>query len=340
MKSKEKTDGYFAGLDIGGTTVKAVLLEGSGQQVGDLVELRSFGNEGYRRTFAQLHKALKDLAEAAGIKVSEVEAVGLDVPAPCSKGVIWGKANLSPDWVGVNIREEFSKEIGRPVFMTNDGNAAAYGEWLLRPEREGGLLFVAPGTGLGGGMVLPGGILYEGANGLAMEIGAMSVPFTENGQLPSCEGKGDGSLEAWVSLVAIRRQLQIKLSEAEYKNHPLNKGDAPIAEKAFLLRDYAEKGDPLALEIFQKQARILGYALGDQASEMDPGLFVIGGGLAETRFRDWYMEVVREGFNSRAPKFYQNSPIPPYEVTTHFEWAIGGDAAAAVGVAHLARGLV
>ena len=67
---------------------------------------------------------------------------------------------------------------------------------------------------------------------------------------------------------------------------------------------------------------------------------VIGGGLAETGFRDWYMEAVREGFNSRAPKFYQHSPIPPHEPTTHFEWAIGGDASAAIGVAQLARDLV
>ena len=221
---------YTAGLDIGGTTVKAMLLNAAGEQAGELVELRSYGSEGYRRTFEQLHEAMRALASGAGIAVDQIAAVGLDVPAPCSKGVIWGRANLSADWVGVNIRDEFSEEINRPVFMTNDGNAAAFGEHLLRPHHDGGLLFVAPGTGLGGGLVLPGGYLYEGANGLAMEIGAMSVPFRENGNLPSCAGKGDGSLEAWVSLVAIRRQLQIKLSEDKYQDHPLNEGDSPIAE--------------------------------------------------------------------------------------------------------------
>ena len=68
--------------------------------------------------------------------------------------------------------------------MTNDGNAAAYGEWILRPGHDGPLLFVAPGTGLGGGFVLGKGQLYEGCNGLAMELGAISVPL--RGKMEVC----------------------------------------------------------------------------------------------------------------------------------------------------------
>jgi predicted NBD/HSP70 family sugar kinase len=82
--------------------------------------------------------------------------------------------------------------------------------------------------------------------------------------------------------------------------------------------------------------------MGDQVSEVDPGLIVIGGGLAETKgkFRDWYLDKVREGFAERAAPFYQRSPLPPHDPTTTFEWAIGGDAAAAFGVARKALELV
>ena len=118
--------------------------------------------------------------------------------------------------------------------------------------------------------------------------------------------------------------------------HPLAKADCPIEEKAFQLRDYAEKGDHLAVEIFQHQANILGYGLADMTSLLDPGLIVIGGGLAETSFRDWYMDAIEEGFNNRAAPFYKESPLPPHEETTKFEWAIGGDASAAYGVAQKA----
>ncbi len=331
------TPPYFAGLDIGGSTVKSVLVDSSGQQTGELVELRSLVGEGYRKTFEQLQESLRRLQEQSGVSASEIAAIGLDVPAPNSHGVIWGRANLAEDWVGTNIEQEFSQLTGKPVSMTNDGNAAAFGEWLYRPERHAGLLFVAPGTGLGGGLILPGGSIYEGANGLALEISDVTVPFEEeDGTIPTDAGGRERCLEAWVSLVGIRRMLRIKLSQAAHAAHPLNQEDVPIEEKAFQLRDYAGKGDTLALEIFERQASILGYGLADQVSIHDPGLIVIGGGLAETGFRDWYLDAVRAGFAQRAAPFYQRSPIPPYEVTTHFEWAIGGDASAAYGVARWA----
>ncbi len=335
-----KSKQYFVGLDIGGTTVKSMLVNDSGEQVGEMVEVRSHVQEGYRKTFGQLKESLAVLSNNNGVETSQIAAVGLDVPAPCSKGVIWGKANLSADWVGTDICLEFGKEVGVPVFMTNDGNAAAFGEWLYREDRQEGLAFVAPGTGLGGGLVLTGGLLYEGANGLAMEVSDLTVPYDEDGRVPSDATGREGCLEAWVSLVAIRRQLQVKLSKAENLEHPLAKEDSGIEEKALKLRDYAEKGDSLALEIFQKQAHVLGYGLADLTSILDPGLIVLGGGLAETSFRDWYLEAVKEGFNDRAAPFYKKCPIPPHHETTKFEWAIGGDASAAFGVARKAMDLV
>lgn len=331
----------YAGLDVGGSTIKGMLLDGCSQQVGAGIELRSYGTEGYRATFGQLRVALEGLCAQAGVDSENVKAVGLDVPVPCSNGVVWGKSNLTEDWVGTNIEAEFSKEIGKPVVMINDANAGALGEWVLRPNHNGALLFVAAGTGLGGGFVLPGGDLYTGANGLALEIGAMCVPHRDaTGNLPSCVGKGDGAAEAWVSLVALRRELQTALDKPENASHSLNQSDDSIVDKAFRLRDLAGEGDALALGLFQHQAAVLGHLLADQASGLDPGLIVIGGGLAEASFRDWWMEEVKKGFEARVPPFYVSSPIPPHEPTTVFEWAIGGDNSAAIGVAHKAMSLV
>jgi len=224
--------------------------------------------------------------------------------------------------------------------MTNDCNAAAFGEWMYRPEHSGGLLYVAPGTGLGGGLVLPGGLLYEGTNGLALEVGDLSVPRFEDGELP-VDGRGrKGCLEGWVSLMALRRQLGKALARPENAEHPLAKSDAPIEEKAFQVRDYAEKGDALALSIFALQANVLGHGLGDLASILDPGLIAIGGGLSETGFRDWFIDEVRKGFAERAMAPYQKCPLPPHDPTTRIEWAIGGDGAAAYGSARKAMQLV
>lgn len=334
---------HFAGLDIGGSTIKCMLVDAAGEQVGEMVEVPSLVKDGYRRTFAQLTDALARLAANAAnaaISVDAIAAVGLDVPAPCSNGVVWGKANLGDDWVGTDIRGGFSAEIGKPVFMTNDCNAAAFGEWMYRNDHVGGLLYVAPGTGLGGGMVMPGGILFEGTNGLALEVGDLSVPRFEDGALP-IDGRGrEGCLEGWVSLMALRRQLGKALALPENADHPLAKSDASIADKAFQLRDYAEQGDTLALSIFALQANVLGHGLGDLASILDPGLIAIGGGLAETKFRDWFLDEVRKGFAERAMLPYQRCPLPPHQATTRIEWAVGGDSAAAYGGARKAMELV
>lgn len=332
------TDRYFAGLDIGGTTIKAVLVDGLGERVGEPVEVRSRVTEGYTTTFGQLEEALRLLAGGAGTTSDAIAGVGLDVPAPNCDGVIWGQANLAADWVGTNIRDQFSERIGRPVYMTNDGNAAALGEYAVRRKHLGGLLLVAPGTGLGGGLVLPGGKSYEGAHGLALEVGHVSVPFREDdGNLPPCSCGRDGCIEAWASLVALRRRLRLELAKPEWREHPLNASDSSIVEKAFQLRDFAERNDPLALQIFKQQGFILGYAIADLVRVFDPGLVVIGGGLAETSFRDRYMDWLLEGFSDRAWPMYRYSPIDPDQETTRFEWARGGDAAAALGMAFVAR---
>jgi predicted NBD/HSP70 family sugar kinase len=331
---------YFVGLDIGGTTVKAVLVNHLTEQAGPLAEVRSLVKDGYEATFGQLDQAIDQLAAAAGIERSAIAGIGLDVPAPSSDGVIWGRANLGEDWVGTDIRGKLSARTGVPVFMTNDGNAAALGEYALRRKHFGSLMLVAPGTGLGGGLVLPGGRSYEGANGMALEVGHISVPFREDdGDLPVCSCGLKGCAEAWVSLVALRRRLRLELAKPEWAGHPLNEGDTPVEEKAFRLREFAEKGDALAVQIFKQQGFILGYAIADLVRVFDPGLVVIGGGLAETSFRDQYMAWIQEGFVERAWPVYRNSPLDPDKVTTQFEWALGGDAAAAIGMAYTAHEL-
>ncbi|MBC7979128.1 MAG: ROK family protein [Armatimonadetes bacterium] len=331
---------HFVGLDIGGSMIKTIILDSSGEQVGPIVEVRSHVKDGYEATFRQLNIAIDALAANAGISLDDIGGIGLDVPAPSSNGVIWGKANLGDDWVGTDICSKYKERTGIPTTMTNDCNAAAVGEYSIRHKHIGGLLLVAPGTGLGGGFVLPGGKLYEGANGLALEVGHISVPFREDdGELPDCTCGLKGCLEAWVSLVALRRRLRLELRKTEWANHELNTSDSTIEDKAFQLRTLAENGDTLAIQLFKQQGYILGYGIADIVRVFDPGLIVIGGGLAEAKFREQFMEWIKEGFNERAWPVYRVSPIDPEKITTEFEWATGGDAAAAIGMAYTAQEL-
>ncbi len=338
MEQKESI--YFAGLDIGGSTIKAVLVDYSAEQAGEIIEVPSRVKEGYETCFGQLEKSLQLLADGVGVPLEAIKGVGLDVPAPTSDGVIWGQANLGESWVGVNIRDAFSRRTGLPTFMTNDCNAAAVGEYAVRRKQKGGLLYLAPGTGFGGGLVQSGGKLYEGTNGLALEPGHTSVPFREdNGELPPCSCGLKGCLEAWVSLVALRRRLKTELTKSKWATHPLNSEDSTIEKKAFRLRELAEQNDPLAVQIFKQQGFIFGYGLGDLLRLFDPGLVVIGGGLAETSFRDQYLKWVVEGMEEHGWPMYKRSPIDSQKTTTQIEWAQAGDSAGALGMAFTAHEL-
>ena len=331
---------HFAGLDVGGSTVKSAIVNSAGEQVGPIVEVPSHVKEGYEATFEQLKEALNKLCHNAGISQEDIGGIGLDVPAPSSDGVIWGKANLGEDWVGTDICEKLNECLNIPIHMTNDCNAAAVGEYAIRNKHIGALLLIAPGTGLGGGFVLPGGTLYEGANGLALEAGHISVPFIEDGGIfPDCTCGLKGCMEAWVSLVALRRRLKLELRKQEWEFHHLNSSDATLEEKAFQLRTLAENGDALAIQLFKQQGYILGYGIADLVRVLDPGLVVIGGGLAEAKFRDQFLDWIREGFTERAWSVYRHSPVEPEKETTRFEWAEGGDAAASIGMAYTAREL-
>ena len=331
---------FFIGLDIGGSTVKAVITDSTGTLIGPIVEVKSLVKNGYAATFGQLDLAIDQLCENATTTRTSIGGIGLDVPAPSSGGVIWGQANLGPDWVGTDISTKLHLRTGVPITMTNDCNAAAVGEYAIRADHTGSLLLVAPGTGLGGGFVLPGGKLYEGANGLALEVGHISVPFLEeDGTLPDCTCGLKGCLEAWVSLVALRRRLTIELRKPIWASHPLNSPNSTTEEKAFQLRTLAENGDALALQLFKEQGFKLGYGIADLVRVLDPGLVIIGGGLAEAKFRDQFLGWVKDGFTERAWPIYRHSPIEPEKITTHFQWAQGGDAAASIGMAHTAREL-
>ncbi len=69
----------------------------------------------------------------------------------------------------------------------------------------------------------------------------------------------------------LRRRVAIELAKPEHSAHPLNDG-SPVEEKAFRLREFAEKGDALATAIFRQQGNLLGYGLADLVRVFDPGL--------------------------------------------------------------------
>lgn len=297
------------GLDQGGTTINATVLDGTGRfLLGELVETPSLVRQGPEPAMRALSDAFEAVLDRTGVDRRAVRAVGLDTPGPASAdGRISskGSTNFEHDgWRGFDIRTGLERALGLPVTYANDGNAAAlyahqvhFGE--LAPERSSMSAIV--GTGLGGGVVVNGSVV-SGAAGMAGEVGHVHIPLAgllAQGQpLPSCNCGFDGDAESIASLTGIRRNL-LPFWLQRHPDHPLA-GLDPV-EAAKQVRGYGERGDALALEIFAQQAKAIGALFTIVANLVDPHGFFLGGGVVEAapHFRDWFLARVREATHLR-----------------------------------------
>ncbi len=293
------------GLDVGGTSTNATVLDGSGRFLVDrLVETPSRVLEGPAVAVEALAEALAGVLALVGLEPSAVRAVGLDTPGPASAdGVIssMGATNFSqPAWRGYDFRGALEARLGLPVVYNNDGNAAAlyahhmhFGSEAARHSSISAIV----GTGLGGGVIEAGRVIH-GAAGMAGELGHVYIPMDgllADGQpVPACNCGFAADAESVASLAGIERNL-LPFWLTRFPDHDLGTAGSP-ASAAKLVRAYGEKGDPLAMKIFEQQAIALGRLFTIAANFTDPSAYFLGGGVVEAapHFREWFLATVRE----------------------------------------------
>jgi predicted NBD/HSP70 family sugar kinase len=250
-----------------------------------------------------LADAMDNILAITGTERSRVAAVGLDTPGPASAtGVISsrGSTNFSaPAWRGFDFRGALQARVGLPVVYTNDGNAAAlyahhvhFGSLALTRSSVSAIV----GTGLGGGLVEQGRVV-QGAAGMAGELGHVHIPLdgvlAPDQPVPSCNCGFRGDVESLASLTGITRNL-LPYWLTRYPDHDLARAES-VGKAAKLVRAYGEKGDELALKIFEQQAMALGRLFTICANVTDPSAYFLGGGVVEAaaHFRDWFLDTVR-----------------------------------------------
>jgi predicted NBD/HSP70 family sugar kinase len=286
------------------------VLDGAGVFLVDrLVENPSRVREGPPGALEAMAEAVENVLALTGIARERVAGVGLDTPGPASPvGVISSKGATNfaqPAWWGYDIRTALEERLGLPVVYNNDGNAAAlYGHFVhfgeLAAERSSVSAIV--GTGLGGGVVEAGRVV-RGAAGMAGELGHIEIRMSGllgDGQgAPICGCGTSGDVESVASLTGIERNL-LPFWLGRFDGHPLAAETMDRAAK--LVRGYGERGDPMALAIFEQQAKALGRLFTIAANFVDPSAYFVGGGVVEAApdFREWFLDKVREHTNLRA----------------------------------------
>jgi glucokinase len=294
------------GLDNGGTTNNATVLDGAGQFLVDrMAEFPSYVREGPEKAVEALARSLDQVLELTATPRALVRVVGLDTPGPVSaEGVIalQGATNFgNPDWCGFDVRGALEMRLGLPVVYNNDANAAAlYAHHVhfgpVEAMRRSSVSAIV-GTGLGGG-VIESGQVVRGAAGMAGELGHVWIPMEGllgPGQvIPSCNCGLAGDAESVASLTGIEKNL-LPYWLTRFPGHELARV-SPAATAAKLVRGYGEAGDPLALGIFRQQAIALGRLFTIAANFTDPDVYFVGGGVVEAapHFRDWFLAQVRD----------------------------------------------
>lgn len=293
--SEPETLPLVIGLDLGGTQIRTAVLQGA--RLLSRVGLLTGENPSPDRVIPRMYESIYQALQEAQVTIEQIAGIGIGAPGPLNSrtGTVFSPPNL-PGWINVPLRDIFMEKFGCPVFVENDANAAALGEYMFgagRGSRE--IVYITVSTGIGGGVISEGRIL-EGIAGTAAELGHMSIDW--RGPLCNC-----GSIGCWESIssgTAIARRaheliaaglgealLQFVLAHQE----PVADADTPAdVERAShtpthvnarMVAQAAQAGIPEAQTIIAEAAEGLGVGLVNVMHIFNPERIVLGGGVAQ-----------------------------------------------------------
>ena len=289
----------FLGIDLGGTNVKAGVVDDLGHVLAS-GSVATEAAQGPDHGVRQMVMAGKNAVQAGGFSLQEIAAVGLATPGTMDipGGMLLDPSNL-PGWMNFPIRDRVGKELGRPTILQNDANAAAYGEyWAGQAKDVRSLLFYTLGTGLGGGVIVDDHII-EGQHSHGAELGHVILEMN-NGRL--CTSGQYGTAEAYVSATALLRQFREKLESGEVTS-VRDRLAAGEELTPLLISQEAESGDHLSLELIMEMARCLGAAIVSAVHVIDPAMVLLGGAMTfgrnETKVGREFLHRVHQEFRAR-----------------------------------------
>lgn len=259
-------DQAAVGIDLGGSFIKGILTNSSGQTLG-WETIPTEREQGVEHVLERIEHLVTSLSgrDKAGGQGKPLWGVGIGIPGMLD--VPRKRVVLAPnlDWRNVELKDSLERRLGLPVFLENDANAAALGEaWLGGARNSRSFMLVTIGTGIGSGLVLDGKI-FKGDNGLAAELGHMTI--MPGGPVCSCGKRG--CLETLVSATAI-----LKLAQ--------ERGVVPKGAQAKDVLELAHQGSKEAVAVVSQAMEYLAVGLKNTVVLLDLQLILIGGGIGDS----------------------------------------------------------
>jgi len=305
----------FIGVDLGGTLLKAAVVDTEGGTVSGLKRVETRARAGHDAVIERMAELIGSVIEDSGVSKSQIGGIGIGVPGvlDLDKGEVVFLPNLPGKWPNVPLRQKIEASIGLPTHLINDVRSMTLAEWTFGAGRGADTIACfAIGTGIGGGLVI-NGQLHLGINGTAGELGHQIIDM--NG--PKCGCGSRGCLEAFASgpaivAMGIKAIVQgLTTDIGALADYDLNK----VTPK--LIHNAAMQGDEIANDIFQRAGFYIGIAVASTLAAVGPSKIVICGGVAQAG--DLLLERIRQTVRER----FFIVPTKEYEIV---QAALGADA--------------
>jgi glucokinase len=266
----------FIGVDIGGTNLRAARFIGHNPIPDAKIKVATQPAGEAGQMLDRLEHIIREVGPPG---LNNVAGIGLGIPGPVNPhtGVIINITNI-PGWMNLPLQGIVQERLARPVFIGNDANLAALGEWKFgagRGHRD--VLYLTVSTGIGGGVILNNRLLL-GAHGLATEVGHIMIQ--PGGPVCGCGQRG--CLEALASGPSIARSARDRLARGEGAASVLREfmgRDAALVTTA-RIGQAALSGDEFGRSLLTEAGEHIGYALASLLHLFNPSIVVIGGGVS------------------------------------------------------------
>lgn len=268
---------YYIGVDVGGTNIACGVVDENGKILArSKVKTRGGGASPapYEAVLESIKIAVREACENAGISTDKVNSIGIGCPGLCNSesGVVEYSNNLG--FVNVPLKADVEAEFGLPVFLENDANAAAFGEFTAGAAKGAkSAVVITLGTGVGAGIVLDGRI-YRGANFSGGEIGHTVIVV--DGAPCTCGRRG--CFEAYSSATAL-----VRMTAEASEQHPESLMTKIIREDGKVSARTAYKamkeGDPVGRAVTEQYIKYLSCGIANVINTFQPDVLCIGGGV-------------------------------------------------------------
>ena len=267
---------YYIGVDVGGSNIACAVVDENCEII-SRSKAKTHGKTGsidYTEVLDIIIRTVNLACEAAGIKPSDASSIGIGCPGICNSdmGIVEYTNNLG--FRNVPLKTDVEDEFKIPVYLDNDANAAAFGEYIAGAAMGArNAVVITLGTGVGSGIIINGKI-YRGTNFAAGEIGHTVI--VADGLPCSCGRKG--CFEAYSSATGL-----VNMTKKAAEKHPESLINKLIKEdgKASARTAYkaAKLGDEVGKKVTEEYVKYLAVGIANVINTFQPDILCIGGGV-------------------------------------------------------------